>query len=105
MFQTLKVLVFVETRTISKRKKFEDCKVKRIIMYYLVGRKVFVRSILFSAKKEIDRFDILINPWYKIHCYLAIHLFSVEFFVFIIKIFVVLLQLRHFSRRKDFIKI
>lgn len=82
-----------------------DCKVKRIIMYYLVGRKVFVRSFLFSAKKEIDRFGISINPWYKIHRYPAIHLFSVEFFVFIIKIFVVQQQLRHFSRRKDFIKI
>lgn len=97
--------MFVETRTISKREKFKDFKVKRIIMYYLVDWKVFVRSFLFSAKKEIDRFDILINPWYKIRCYLAIHLFSVEFFVFIIKIFVVLPQLPHFSRRKDFIKI
>lgn len=77
-----------------------DCKVKRIIMYYLVDRKVFVRSFLFSAKKEIDRFGNTIN-----YRYPAIHLFSMEFFVFIIKIFVVQQQLRHFSRRKDFIKI
>lgn len=68
MFQTLKVLVFVETRTILKREKFKDYKVKRIIMYYLVDRKIFVRSFLFSAKKEIDPFGILINPRYKIHC-------------------------------------
>lgn len=105
MFQTLTVLVFVETRTILKHEKFKDYKVKRIIMYYLVDWEAFVRSFLFSAKKEIDRFGISINPRYKIHCYLAIHLLSVEFFIFIIQIFVVLLQLRHFSRRKDFIKI
>lgn len=97
--------MFVETRTILKREKFKDCKVKRIIMYYLVDWKVFVRTFLFSAKKGIDRFGLLINPWYKIHCYLAIRLFSVELFLFVIKIFVVLLQLRHFSRRNDFIKI
>lgn len=105
MFQTLTVLVFVKTRTILKHEKFKDYKVKRIIMYYLVDWEAFVRSFLFSAKKEIDRFGISINPRYKIHCYLAIHLLSVEFFIFIIQIFVVLLQLRHFSRRKDFIKI
>lgn len=106
MFQTLKVLAFVETRTILKREKFKDYKVKRIIVYYLVDWKVFVLSFLFSVKKEIDRFGILINPRYKIHRYLAIHLFPVELFIFVIKIFRrAAAQLQRFPRRKDFIKI